>query len=156
MQRVSHTYGHDLVPFTAAGVELDNAGANPNQSGYTLVAGTTYYYPLGRGVKEAPYISASVKWDASAILTITVEDTNFTDVSNTSTTAGDWEKENPSTAYVAADGNATVTAATVVVPGGTAGGCCYNLGFIGSLRARLKIVVGGTGGVVRVAQNMKD
>lgn len=156
MRRSRRPFGNDIFPIKSDGTKLDRSGVEPSLTGYTLASGQTYYYPVDHGTADCGNVAIHVKWDNAAILTITVEDTCFTDVLGYSTTAGEWEKENNTSAYVAADGGATVTAMTVTVPGGTAGGCLFNLGFLGSMRCRLKIVVGGTGGVVRVAANQKD
>lgn len=149
--------GADIIPHVATtGVYGEPLGKEPNKAGYTLVAGTTYYYYLGNQSKEAAFQSVHLKWDAAAVLTITIEDSNLDDVLSYSVTAGEWIKEDPSTAYVGGSGGVTVTNATVAVAGGTAGGCMFHLGLMGSLRTRVKVVVGGTGGVVRVAACHKE
>lgn len=150
--------GNDLVPLVSGTGVTPTGYSNvqgASKSGYTLSSGTTYYYYLGQSPKESPYQSVHVKWDNAAILTISVEDTDFDDVTAYDATAGNWLHEDPTTAYVAASGG-TPTNATVAVAGGTAGGCLFHLGQNGALRTRLKVVVGGTGGVVRVAMNAKD
>lgn len=157
MQRLGSATGHDIIPYKSDGTYQDAKGAVPNIAGYTLANGTTYYYPLGRAVKDAPFTAVHIKWDINAILTITVEDTCFDDVNDWDTTAGNWVKEDPSTAYVAHDGASTVLNGTVSVPGGTAAGSAlYHIANTGAMRCRLKVIVGGTGGVVRVAQNAKE
>lgn len=142
-------------------------------TGYvTLTSGATYYYPLGVDtattskadriasiIKRAPLELAQVQWDGNVILTITIEDTVWPDVAPDSTTTGDWIQENPSTSYVAVVGTGvTVSSSTVSVPGGgsSAGGCTFHLGNFANSRLRLKLVVGGTGGSVRVGQNAKE
>ncbi len=138
---------------TADGVQLVDA---KGRGKYPLAASTTYVYPLGGA--NAPLQSVQIEWDAAAILTITVEDSNVGDADSLkwSTTAGEWIKEDPSTAYVALVGaGATVANATVSVAGGAAGGAMYNLGNTGAMRTRIRIVVGGTGGVVRVSAHGK-
>lgn len=128
----------------------------------TLASGTTYYYPLGNTEKFASEVRRAnlefvhVRWDSAAILTITFEDTGWTrsQVSDYDATAGLWVQENPTTAYVAAS-TGTVTNLSVAVAGGTAGGCTFHLGNFGAPRCRIKIVVGGTGGSVGVAQHGK-
>ncbi len=132
----------------------------------TLVLSTTYLYPLGNAEKFASEVRRAeleyvhVRWDASAILTITFETTGLTRPLGTtdySTTAGEWVKEDPTTAYVAVtSGAATVSNMTVSVAGGNAGGATFHIGNFAAPRARLKIVVGGTGGVVGVAQHGKS
>jgi hypothetical protein len=152
----SIVHGPDIVPLdSAAGASLDRTNADGSTAGYTLVTGHTYLYELGPAAWDAPFQSFHIKWDATAVLTITVEDSNFPDVASWSMTAGDWEKEDVPTAYIAHDGGATVTSGTVSVPGGTAGGCLIHLCESGAIRTRLKVVA-TTGGVVRVAGAAKE
>lgn len=137
--------------------------------GCTLAV-ATYYFPLGSS--EAPLsagtslVHAHLKWAAAVAATITVETCSFTrfeggfggandDVTDYSTTAGDWIQENPSTAIVAVSGASnTSTAATVTAGGAAAGGCSFHLGNLGSRRARVKVVA-TVGGLVRCAANGK-
>lgn len=150
-----------VAPITTAGAAVTMTDAG----NATLSSGTTYYYPLGNPsqkllneVAAAPLEFVQIQWDANAILTITYEDTcwSVADVTSYSSTAGDWIKEDPSTAYVAVlTGSATVLNMTISVAGGTAGGATIHLGNFGAPRARLKVVVGVAGGVVRVGQHGK-
>jgi hypothetical protein len=155
-------FGHDVYPIKSDGTKGDRDGIEAKASGYTLASSTSYYYDLGPSSREGAFQSVHVKWDSAAILTITIEDSNFTDVTVYDTTAGNWLLENPSTAYIAnkstdaSTGGSTVTNATVAVAGGTAGGCFFNIGMTGAMRTRLKIAVGGTGGVVRVSVATKE
>lgn len=117
---------------------------------FTLASGTTYVVALDtlRGPS-----SVQVEWDAAIILTsVTPEDCNAaeTEIPLTSTTAGQWLAEDPSTAYVSAE-NGTATQAVVAVAGGSAGGAMWHFSDMGCRRLRLTIVVGGTGGVVRIS-----
>jgi hypothetical protein len=155
MSKVLSPFGTDIAPIKSDGTLLERKD-EASQAGYALANGATYYYELARVGMAAPYQSFHVKWDIAAILTITVESSCFSDVNAWSTVAGEWEKEDPTTAYVAHDGNSTVVNATVSVPGGTVGGCLYHVAQTGALRTRLKILVGGTGGVVRVAGCAKE
>lgn len=132
--------------------------------GCTLASGTTYYFPFGSQRSAVPaetsLATVQLRWDAAAVLTITVETTVFpatpqggdprgpAQLSDFDTTAGMWLQQNPSSAYVPATGG-TPTAMTVAVAGGSAGGCEFDLGNLGARRGRVKVVVGGTGGVVR-------
>ncbi len=133
--------------------------------GCTLPAGT-YYFPLGGTAaptpRETALASAHLKWSAALAATITIETSNFpatlggasgqggVDVSDYSSTAGDWIQENPSTAIVAVTGSGNSSSAATVTAGGTAaGGCTFHLGNLGTRRARLKVVV-TTQGVLRV------
>lgn len=165
----------NLDGFTAAGVPVIAnrvmTGGSLTVLGCTLVAATTYYFPFGSQhapvPAESPYVAAQIRWDAAAILTITIETTLFPasfqaldprsppiQLSDFDATAGFWLQQNPTTAYVPATGG-TPTNMTVAVAGGAAGGCEFDLGNMGSRRGRVKIVVGGTGGVVRVAVHGK-
>lgn len=124
---------------------------------YTLTSGTTYYAIIGG--PDAFTLSAHVQWDASIIITsVTVEDCNFgmSDASDYSSTAGDWIDEDPTTAFVGLVGaGASHTNGVVAVTGGAAGGAMLHVADTGSIRTRLKIVVGGTGGVIRIAASGK-
>jgi hypothetical protein len=140
-----------LVPQIAGG---GSPPINPGPAGACLLAsGQTYYYPLGDDA--SPLASVHIKWDANVIVTFTIETCNFPigDVANASTTAGEWMQENPTTAYASGSGSGglTVTNLSLAVAGGSAGGSTVHIGNLGTRRARLKAVVGGTGGVVQVA-----
>ena len=83
----------------------------------------------------------------------TVEDCCFApiEVSDHNTVAGTWLAEDPTDAFVATDGaGTTATNGVVAVAGGTAGGAMWHVD-TAARRTRLKVVVGGTGGEVRVA-----
>lgn len=135
--------------------------------GCTLVNGTTYFFPFGAPRSavpgEVPLTSFQLRWDAAIILTATVETTlipaavygadprtGTVQLSDFDVTAGFWLQQNPSGVYVPITGG-TATALTISVPGGSAGGCELDLGNFGPRRGRVKIVVGGTGGVLRGA-----
>lgn len=139
-----------LQAVTAAGVE-----PKPTEAGQTLLLSTTYYYNLMGN--DSPLSAVHIKWDASIVITsIVVEDSCIPEAALGSTTAGDWIDEDPTTAYVGSVGaGVTVTNATVAVAGGAAGGAMYHLGNDGALKKRLKVVVGGTGGVLRVQAHYK-
>lgn len=161
MQR-QHPNGPDVVPYDTVNNQLIDVpgkvnGGNP--AGYALTNGHTYYYPMGRGGQESQVETWWVKWDNAAIITITVEDTDAnTDIADYDTTVGNWVQFNPAnltTGYIAAS-SGTVTNMQLVVAGGTAGGAMIYLNLRGEMRSRLKIVVGGTGGVVRVCTHSKE
>ncbi len=142
-----------LTPVNASGVKLDVLG-----NGYaTLLASTTYVYDLhySAGILDA----AQLQWDASIVLTsVQIEDCCFNDGDAPlwSSVAGDWSIENPPGSYVSVVGaGATATSAIVAVAGGAAGGCMYNLNSFGSKRCRVRVVVGLTGGALRVASHGK-
>lgn len=156
--------------FTAAGVPVLSQkfmlGGVLTSMGCTLVTGTTYYFPFGSQHSptpaETPIVTVQVRWDAAVILTITIETTVFpssfqaldprsppVQLSDFDATLGYWLQQNPTTAYVPVT-NGTATNMTVAVAGGSAGGCEFDIGNLAARRGRVKLVVGGTGGVVRV------
>jgi hypothetical protein len=151
-----------------------NRDGAPSTWGVTLASGTTYYFPIGAPKAPVPaesiISSIHVRGDSAIICAITIEDCNFgatrspgdgrgdVDVSDfeLASTAGNWIPENPSSASVGTVGAGWVaTGATVNVAGGAAGGCMFHVGNMGSRRLRLKIVVAGTGGKVRVGVHGK-
>lgn len=146
--------------------------------GCTLASGTTYVFVLGdeKSIGVVPLAGATIKWDASIVITsINIETTDFArkigrpdlvgadDLTDFDvTTKGGWMRQDPSanvyitvTSTDGTTGGATVTNSTVAVVGGTQGAANYQLGNLGARRCRLKVVVGGTGGVVRVGMNGK-
>ena len=142
--------------------------------GATLASGSTYYFPFA--TKDGDINSAHLVWDANVILTsVVLEDTNLpayygqagtapetSDTSDYSSTKGAWIQENPTTSYISVTssdgttGGATVTGSTIAVAGGTAGGAMLNISGLASKRCRLHVVVGATGGVVRVHTHGKS
>jgi hypothetical protein len=123
--------------------------------GVTLVAGSTYFYLL-----DAPRNSGTqgfhIKFDNAIALTVTLEHTNLVDVSAVSTTAGDWQEEDSTTDLTINKSVGTLTGTSLAITAGTAGSASFVWKFAAAIRTRLKIVVGGTGGVVRVAAVAKD
>lgn len=148
MSRQTRGGGPYITPLKSDGTEAVAAGA---RGSFTLTSGTTYLFMLGG--PDAPIVSAHFIWDAAIILTsLTVEDSNFSEseVSNFSTTAAEWIDEDPSTAFVGTVGaGVTVTNGVVAVAGGAAGGCMFHVADTGAYRTRVRVVVGGTGGVMR-------
>lgn len=148
-------------------------GGDPKLLGCTLLANTTYVFPLGTHKSavpaESPYVCSQVWWSsATTITTITVETCLFpsspqaqdmrgsgTQVTDWDSTVGFWLLQNPPTAYVPAT-NATPTAMTVAPTALTQGGCEFDLGNFGNRRGRIKVVVGATGGLVRVGVHGKS
>ncbi len=165
----------NLFGYTAAGVQVvpNTNSTTLTALGCTLTSGTTYYVPLGAPKSPTPAECAlntvQVRWDAAIILTsVQIETTIFpatsspgdgrgpTLLSDFDATAGYWLLQNPTTAYVPVTGGTqTPSTMTVTVAGGSAGGCEFDLGNFGARRARVKIVVAGTGGVVRVGAHGK-
>lgn len=160
----SNLDGYILTLGTPVVANRTMTGGSLTVLGCTLALSTTYVFPLGAQHALVPaqtaLVSTMVRWDAALIATITIETTVFpatvqasdprgVQVSDFDSTAGYWILQNPTTAYVPVTGG-TVTAMTVTVPGGSAGSCEFNIGNLGARRVRVKIVVGGTGGVGRV------
>lgn len=145
-----------VIPIASDGTVSEN---EVGRGSFSLVAGATYFYPLG-GI-DALLQHAQIQWDANAILTITFEDCDMgeDEVGDHSTIAGDWVPHNASTGapYVESTAGGVVTNKTVAVAGGTAGAATYQVADSGARRNRLKVVVSANGtGVVRVGMNDKD
>lgn len=142
-----------ITPIKSDGTVETEDDATFGRGGFTLASGTTYFYPIGG--QSAEVSAVHVQWDAAIILTsVTVEDSNFpeSDVAHHSVAAGDWIDEDPTTAFVGTVGaGVTVTNGVVAVAGGQQGGAMFHVADTGSRRTRLKVVVAGTGGNVRVA-----
>lgn len=131
-----------------AAIELSNDA----QSG-TLQAGTFFF---GLGGDAALISGAHYKWDSALVAVITFERATFPDVALNSVVAGDWVQTNPSTAQIdVVTGSATVSNATITIPGGTAGGATVDFGNNGQRRIRTKVVV-ATPGFLRVRPNGKE
>ncbi|HEY6037919.1 MAG TPA: hypothetical protein VIV58_26750, partial [Kofleriaceae bacterium] len=126
---------------------------------------------------DNPTVGVHVKWDAGIVITSAkIEESclpkfqnnnsasGTVDISDTSLAKGDWIVWPLPAANVsvisddASTGGATYTAATGVlaVAGGTAGGAVFHLPDQSTNRLRLVVVVGGTGGVLRVGEHRKD
>jgi len=142
---------------------IKSDGTEPAQDGgrgvFTLASGSTYYYILGGG--DASFISGTFTgYDAAAIITsATVQDTDHgeLDVTNLNAVVGDWISEDPSTAFVGADGAGwVVTNGVLAVAGGAVGGARFNVAETAAARTRIAVAVGGTGGKFRMSANGKD
>lgn len=124
---------------------------------YTLEANTTYYFPVGG--QDATLVALHLQHDAAiAITSATVEDTCFPEreVSDYASTAGLWIDEDPTTAFVGVVGATTTqTNGVVAVVAGNVGGAMWHV-TTAARRTRLKVVVGATGGEVRVASWGKE
>lgn len=121
----------------------------------TMGAGTTY---VGIGGDASLISSSHIQWDATYVGVISFEGSNFPDVSVAvaPVTPGDWVPINPSTAQIdIVTGSATVVAAVITVPGGTAGGALITVGNSGYRRIREKFVT-ATPGVIRERGNGKE
>lgn len=148
-----------VVPVNTTGTEqpLVNSPALGKGS-VLLLTGVTYFFPIGG--QDATTLSAHVRWDANLILTsITIEDCNENevDVPLYSDNSGEWIDEDPSTAFVGTDGaGVTPTNGVVAVTGGAAGGAMFHMNGTGARRTRVKVVVGATGGYMKVSPWSKE
>lgn len=148
--------GRYIIPIDSNGAEV---AAHKAPGVFTLTAGATYYYIIGGD--SAPYLSLQLTGYSSALIitSATIQDCNHSDkdVTNFSTTAGEWVDFDPSSALVTSDGAGwTVTNGVLAVAGGALGGAIWHLIQKATCRARLAVVVGGTGGDARVSMHGKD
>ncbi len=148
-----------VTPVSAAGATQVESGATFGRGSFTLTLGTTYFFPLGG--QDGPWLDAQCQWDSGIVITsITVETCSFPDgdVSDHSDNAGEWIKQVAGAAFVPTDGaGVTVSAAGVVaVAGGAQGGCDFQMAENCARRTRLAVVVGATGGAMRVGTWAKE
>lgn len=157
---------------TGATVSANITGA-PATFGVTLTNGITYVFPMGAYHAPVPsqswVLGMQLRWDNAIAFNANLEECNFpalwpfdnaqgaVDVADSSLVVGNWIPIRPAAGYVEVAGGGTYTPATgiIAVAAGQAGGCTINLSLWGMARARLKIAVGGTGGLVRCALNGK-
>ncbi len=126
---------------------------------YTLTALGTYYYVLGGA--DAPFLTVHLtSLDAAMVITsAAVQDCDHGELeaSNFSTTGGDWIGEDPTTAFVGTEGTGWTQSNGVVASAGSAvGGALIHVAETGAARTRLTVVVGATGGRLRVSSHGKD
>lgn len=126
--------------------------------GCLLAAATTYYFT--GDARAALITSFGIKWDAAIIITaLTIEDTNCEDgiVSSFDATNGNgFVTETPTAFPVSPAGSGAVaTGNTLSTAGGTAGAAIAHLANLGSIRQRVKVVVGATGGYLVVCPHGK-
>lgn len=148
--------GRYVTPIKSDGTEPAEIGRGK----YTLEAGATYYYLLGGrgGVFGSGTITG---YTSAAIITSgTIQDTDHSelDVTNISSTVGEWISEDPANAFVGADGtgwDTTTTPGVLAVAGTGLGGARFNIAETAASRTRITVVVGGTGGIFRVSCNWK-
>jgi hypothetical protein len=156
MSRQSRAGGRYIAPLQTNGTELtDQLGRGI----YALSASTTYLFILGG--TDAPFASIHLTgYTAGLVITsATIQDCDHhdTEVPNTSVVVGEWVNEDPTTAFVGVDGTGwSVTNGVVAASGGGVGGALWHIGETGAARTRLTVVVGGTGGNVRVSGHGKD
>lgn len=142
---------------------IDQNGATPDTEGpqgtFTLTAGTTYYYVLGGAATPLESIQITGYTAGLIITSATIQDCNHgeNEVTDKSSTAGEWVNEDPSTGFVGVDGTGWTASNSVVAAAGTGvGGAMFHVGDTGAARTRLEVVVGGTGGKARVSGHAKD
>jgi|SRR6188474_235013 len=130
---------------------------NPAKQGLqTVTGGTPANYGLGGDASLIQHVH--IQWDAALVGTVTFWSSEFPEVAISSTTAGDWIQENPTSGvYVAFSpaGAGTNTNLQINIPGGTAGGCSVHLGNLGSLMLRAQVVC-TTQGVMRIQAGGKE
>lgn len=135
-----------------------DAAAAGERGKYTLTASKTYVWILGGNGALAQTVQ--VEWSSGLVVTsLNVEGCNADpqDVTDINTTDGAWIEEDSPSAYVPIEGSGiTASAATLSGTASGVGGCAFSLGNIGYARTRLTMVVGGTGGVVRVSEHGRD
>lgn len=155
MSRMTRRY---LVPVDTA----DSTSPTELERGkYALTASHTYVYILGGA--EAVNLSITMTGYTSGFVmtSAAIQDTDHAerDVADTNTTVGEWITEDPPTpAFVGIDGTGWAAGATpgIVVAAGTGvGGARWNLSADAATRSRLTVVVGVTGGTVRVSAGGK-
>lgn len=128
---------------------------------YTLTALHTYRFVIGGAESALQSVHLTGYTSALVITTATIQTTDHAelDVTNSSTVVGEWVNEDPpSPAFVAFDGTGWAAGATpsVIAAAGTGvGGARWNLVDNAATRTALTIVVGATGGVVRVSAGGK-
>jgi hypothetical protein len=149
----TNTPGQYVQPIKSDGTLAVAAGSH---GVYTLSGSSTYYAEIN--TQTSPTQSIHLQWSAALAATITVETSDFAvaDAATTSSTAGDWVQQNPSSAYVPVVGSGNSASALTITAGGSAAGAAQiNLAGLGSPRLRVKIVV-TTGGTIRIAQSGKE
>lgn len=160
MSRMPRAGGRYVQPIDSSGVLVPQGDG---RGVYTLTAGQTYYYILGG--PDASIISGTFTAYASAaaangliITSATVQDCDHSelDVLNHSSTVGEWINEDPSTAFVGVDGTGwSVTNGVLAATGAGLGGGRFNIAETAAYRTRVAVVVGATGGPLRVSSHGK-
>ena len=159
---INQTKSDNLDAVTASTGAVVTADRMGTAKGCTLANGTTYFFVLDKS--GSPVDSVHLQWAAAVAATFTVEASCYpklvggnpmapADVTDFSTTTGEWIQLNPSTAYVPVVGTGnSVTSLTITAGGTNAGAAWIDLGNLGARRVRIKVVV-TTGGVVRCGVN---
>lgn len=134
----------------------------PDENGEVTMAATTYFFALDEPGATLSAVHVRVASAVAAVFTI--ETCNFPkwkgghgnandgvlDVSDFDDTAGNWIKEDPTTAEVGTVGAGwSVSNMTVTHAAGAAGGFTLHLGNLGTKRCRMRVVA-SVGGKARV------
>lgn len=148
-----------ITPVKSDGVVQTESATEFGRGAYTLALSTTYYYPLAG--QDALALHAHLQWDAAIVLTsVTVEECDMPESEVTdheAGTTGTWLPTSVDRITSTVEGaGATNTSDVIAVSGGAAGGGAMNVSEHGARRTRLKVVVGGTGGELRVASWAKE
>jgi len=168
----------DLPAYASGSLVAIMPTKNPTPLGVLLANGTTYYIPLTDSggtqdatgpISQAGSVGAHILWDAAIIATVTIEVCNFTqtiqgagsgtDITDSDATAGHWVQWNPvfgASNYGNTTAGGVLTNYSLAIAGGTAGGAVFGFPDSGFRRYRIKIVVGGTGGRIRVRPHGKN
>lgn len=150
--------GRYIQPIDSNGapVAADTTG-DASHGVYKLTSGNTYYYISS--VANASFKSLTITgYDAALAFTGRIQDTNHgaLDVTDQSSTVGEWSSEMPSSAYVAADGTGwSQTTGEVTALGTGIGGATWHIAETGAARMRLRVVCTGTGHA-RVSEHGKE
>lgn len=161
-------------PGIGATIEALASGPDPALFGVTLVAATRYVFPFGADKAPVPalvsVVTAQLRWATAIAFTATIEECLFpalwpsegaygiVDVADHALTpVGSWIPIKPPDAYVEVVGGGGYDKPTGVITVAAAqpGGCTINLSAWGGRRARINMLVGATGGLVRFALNGK-
>lgn len=141
-----------ITPVDSNGVAASPANST-GPGAYTLLANTTYHYPLGGSAEPYQSVQLTGYTLAAIVTSATIKDCNHArdDVADYDTTTGHWPSETPPDAYVAVDGTGwSMSSAGVGAAAGTGVGCAlWHITPTGARRTRLTVVVGATGGVFR-------
>lgn len=152
-----------VTPITTAGAAVaeaagESALGTSNRGVFTLAAATTYIFPLGG--QDASVLHAMLQGDAAIIITsATVEESDIgeSEAANHSDNAGEWIATSVDRITTSVEGTGWAATADVgSSAGGNAGAVAWNIVDHGARRTRIKVVVGATGGQVRMSAWAKE
>lgn len=137
-------------------IKSDGTVLNADANGDLDIPSTGDWYIGPIDFVEAPNVGVHVEWHGVlAASGLTFEDSNLDDAALNSVVAGEWIKEDSSTAYVPTAGaGGTVTNMTIVITAAR-GGAMFNLGNLASRKGRFKLAV-TTIGKIRFAVHGKS